>query len=91
MTGEGYLDDRELINALKRIEGQARGIQAMIAGHRDCAEVVQQLSALRNAVDRVGHRLVASNLKACLAEVEVSSQVRAKLERGLLALGALRS
>ena len=84
-------EQAELIKALRRIEGQARGIQAMISGGRECAEVVQQLAAVRNAVDRVSHRVVAANLRACLAEVEVPSHVRPKLERGLAALGALRT
>ena len=86
-----YSGQEDLIKALRRIEGQARGIQAMIGGGRECAEVVQQLAALRNAVDRVSHRVVAANLRACLAEVEVPPGVRPKLERGLAALGGLRT
>ena len=81
----------DLIKALRRIEGQARGVQGMISGGRECAEVVQQLAAMRNAVDRVSHRVVAANLRACLAEVEVPSHLRPKLERGLAALGGLRT
>jgi len=86
-----YVDREELLKALRRIEGQARGIQGMIADGRDCADVVQQLAALRNAVDRVSHRVVAANLRACLAELEVPAHVRPKLERGLAALGGLRT
>lgn len=81
----------DLIKALRRIEGQTRGIQAMIRGGRECAEVVQQLAAVRNAVDRVSHRVVAANLRACLAEVDVPKHVRPKLERGLAALVGLRT
>ena len=83
--------EADLIKALRRIEGQARGIQAMISGGRECAEVVQQLAAMRNAVDRVSHRVVAANLRACLAEVDVPIHLRPKLERGLAALGGLRT
>lgn len=86
-----YSGEDDLIRALRRIEGQARGIQAMIAGGRECAEVVQQLAALRNAVDRLSHRVVAANLRACLAEVEVPDSLRPKLERGLAVLGGLRT
>ncbi|MHB8613631.1 MAG: metal-sensitive transcriptional regulator [Candidatus Dormibacteraceae bacterium] len=81
----------DLVKALRRIEGQARGIQAMIRGGRECAEVVQQLAAMRNAVDRVSHRVVAANLRACLAGIDVPLDVRPKLERGLAALGGLRT
>ncbi len=86
-----YAEEQDLIRALRRIEGQARGIQGMIDDRRECADVVQQLAALRNAVDRVSHRIVASNLKACLNEIEIPSHVRPKLERGLAALGGLRT
>ena len=86
-----FEEQADLIKALHRIEGQARGIQAMISGGRECAEVVQQLAAIRNAVDRLSHRVVAANLRACLAEVDVPSHLRPKLERGLAALGGLRT
>ena len=86
-----YEEQADLIKALRRIEGQARGVQAMISGGRECAEVVQQLAAMRNAVDRVSHRVVAANLRACLAEVEIPSQLLPKLERGLAALAGLRT
>lgn len=86
-----FADEDDLVKALRRIEGQARGVQAMITGGRECAEVVQQLAAMRNAVDRLSHRVVASNLRACLAEVEMPSHLRSKLEHGLAALGGLRT
>ena len=81
----------ELIKALRRIEGQARGVQAMISGGRECAEVVQQLAAMRNAVDRLSHRVVAANLRACLADIAVPAHLQPKLERGLAVLGGLRT
>jgi len=35
---------------LKRIEGQVRGVQKMIDEDRDCHEVVQQMMAIRSAL-----------------------------------------
>lgn len=86
-----YGEQGDLIKALRRIEGQARGIQAMVSEERECSEVVQQLAALRNAVDRVSHRVVAANLRACLAGVEVPRRVQPRLERGLATLAGLRT
>ncbi|HVD00746.1 MAG TPA: metal-sensitive transcriptional regulator [Candidatus Dormibacteraeota bacterium] len=83
--------EEDLIKALRRIEGQARGIQAMIRAGRECDEVVQQLAAVRNAVDRVSHRVVAAKFRECLAEMEVPESVRPKVERGLAALAGLRT
>ena len=38
---------------MKKIEGQARGIQRMIEDDRYCIDIVQQLTALSAAVDEV--------------------------------------
>jgi DNA-binding FrmR family transcriptional regulator len=50
---------RELVMRLKRVEGQLRGIQAMIEGRADCEQVTQQLSAARRALDKAFFQVVA--------------------------------
>ena len=86
-----YENREGLLAALRRIEGQARGIQRMIETERPCPEVVQQLAALRGAADRLSHRIVAENLRACLAEMDLSDEQRAKVEQGLTVVASLRS
>jgi DNA-binding FrmR family transcriptional regulator len=86
-----YRNTSELLNALRRIEGQARGVQQMIEDGRPCDEVVRQVSAMRGAVDRFNHRLVASNLQACMEDAELGPQVKRRLHRGLRALAEIRS
>ena len=86
-----YRDTSELLAALRRIEGQARGVQRMIEEGRPCDEVVRQVSAMRAAVDRFSHRLVASNLRACLDDTELGPELRDRLDRGLRALAEIRS
>jgi DNA-binding FrmR family transcriptional regulator len=49
----------ELVMRLKRIEGQLRGIQAMIAAGEDCEKVVQQISASRRALDKAFFNVIA--------------------------------
>ncbi len=41
---------QQLINRLRRIEGQLRGIETMINEERDCQEILQQLIAARSAL-----------------------------------------
>ncbi|WP_461214075.1 metal-sensing transcriptional repressor [Lacticaseibacillus sp. GG6-2] len=60
--------DPKLINRLKRAEGQLRGIQAMMAEGRDCADVVTQLSAVEASVKRVMGMIIAENITQKLAE-----------------------
>lgn len=58
-------------NRLRRIEGQVRGVLAMMEEKKDCRDVVTQLSAIRSAVDRAIGLIVAQNLEACIrAEIE---------------------
>jgi CsoR family transcriptional regulator, copper-sensing transcriptional repressor len=86
-----YKDSSDLVKALRRIEGQARGVQRMIEEGRPCDEVVRQVSAMRGAVDRLNHRLVSSNLLACLEDVQLGPEIRHRLDRGLRALSEIRS
>ena len=53
-----------LILRLKRVEGQLRGIQAMIAAGEDCEKVAQQLSASRKALDKAFFNVVACAVQA---------------------------
>lgn len=49
----------ELVMRLKRVEGQLRGIQAMILAGEDCEKVVQQISASRRALDKTFFNVLA--------------------------------
>jgi DNA-binding FrmR family transcriptional regulator len=60
----------EALTRLRRIEGQVGGIVRMIEEGRDCDEVVHQLAAVGRAVDRVGLKLLAGQLRGCLADVD---------------------
>lgn len=50
---------RELVLRLKRVEGQLRGIQAMVERGEDCESVAQQLAAARKALDRAFFELMS--------------------------------
>jgi DNA-binding FrmR family transcriptional regulator len=54
---------RDLIVRLKRVEGQLRGIQAMIASGEDCEAVTQQLSASRRALDKAFFNVLACAIR----------------------------
>lgn len=86
-----YENRDDLLAALRRVEGQARGIQRMVEAERPCVEVVQQLAALRGAADRLSHRIVAENLRACLNGMALSDEQRDSIEQGLGVVAGLRS
>lgn len=83
--------DPELIKRVRRIEGQARGIERMMDEGRDCSEVVTQIAALRAAVDRLGYQLIWTNLRACLNDVELPKGMTRELETSLAALSGMRT
>jgi len=54
-----------LLRRLKRLEGQLRGIQKMIAEDRDCVSIVMQLAAVRSGVEGVGALVLNNCMKLC--------------------------
>jgi DNA-binding FrmR family transcriptional regulator len=63
---------KDLTNRLRRIEGQVRALQQMLADDRDCREIVTQLSAANKALEQTGFVLVAAGLTWCLEDPERS-------------------
>ncbi|HEV2954071.1 MAG TPA: metal-sensing transcriptional repressor [Candidatus Dormibacteraeota bacterium] len=65
----GYARDAEKIQArLRRIEGQIRGIQNMIAADRYCIDVLTQINAVRAALGSVGLQLLSDHTGHCVAQ-----------------------
>jgi len=58
----------ELQRRLRRVEGQVRGIQNMLAEDRECRDVVTQIAAASKALEQVGFRLLAAGLTTCLQD-----------------------
>ncbi len=66
-----------LLARVKKIEGQARGIEKMIADERYCLDIVQQLTALSAAIDEVSLKLMESHIEGC-----VTGAIRSDTESG---------
>jgi DNA-binding FrmR family transcriptional regulator len=58
----------QLLARLKRIEGQARGVQRMVEEDRYCIDVLTQISAIQAALDKVALGLLDDQLKHCVVE-----------------------
>jgi DNA-binding FrmR family transcriptional regulator len=61
-------DKASLLARLRKIEGQAKGIQEMIDTDRYCIDVVQQLNALSAAADEVALLVLESHIEGCVTE-----------------------
>jgi len=60
--------DKSVVNRLKKIEGQIKGVLNMIEKNEECKSVVTQLSATRSAIDRTIGLIVSMNLEKCVRE-----------------------
>jgi len=79
----------DLVMRLKRVEGQLRGIQAMIASGEDCEKIAQQLAASRKALDKAFFNVLACAIQAepdaASRSAKSSAESRIKHAAGLLA------
>lgn len=62
-------DKKKMLDRLRRIEGQVRGVAAMIDKEDDCEKVVQQFAAARKAMDRAFFDLMSCMTRRELAEL----------------------
>ncbi|MDK2981388.1 MAG: CsoR family transcriptional regulator, copper-sensing transcriptional repressor [Chloroflexota bacterium] len=61
---------QKLIQRLRRIEGQVRGVQSMLDDERDCREIMQQLTAIHSAVQSTSRAFFQDYAAVCLAEMD---------------------
>jgi len=60
-------DRRALQVRLRKITGQLGGVQKMIDGEYDCAEVLNQLVSARRALKSLTEKIITDHLEHCLA------------------------
>ncbi len=57
---------RAIVNRLKRLEGQVRGLQSMIESAKPCDDVLTQVMAAKSALNQTAMRIIAYSMKSCL-------------------------
>lgn len=57
-----------LINRLKRIEGQIRGIRGMVEKNAYCTDIIMQVSAVNAALNAFNKELLSNHIKTCVAD-----------------------
>jgi CsoR family transcriptional regulator, copper-sensing transcriptional repressor len=60
----------KIINRLKRLEGQVRGLQAMVEEERDCHDILMLLSGIRSALNATGDIILATYLEKCQTDLK---------------------
>ncbi len=80
---------RANLRQLRRIEGQVRGIAAMIEEDRYCADVITQIAAVRESLHSVARNLMRNHVRHCAAAAMTrGEQPREEMIEELLGLVA---
>jgi len=69
-SGEhGYISNKDdYLKRLRRIEGQARGLQGMVNDEKYCIDILTQVSAMTSALQSVALGLLNDHLSHCVVE-----------------------
>ena len=80
-----------LVNRLKRIEGQVRGLEKMIESGRECEHIVIQLTAVRSAIESVGALILKNYMNICFPKESRSESTNIdSLARAISVWGGIR-
>ena len=60
-------EKKKLLNRLRRIEGQVRGLQAMVESNAYCNDILTQSAAVNAAVNAFNRELLTEHLRTCVA------------------------
>jgi len=61
-------DHADNLIALRRIEGQVRGIHKMIEDRKYCIDILTQLQAVKGALSRVQEKILKRHLSHCVTQ-----------------------
>ena len=72
---------KDVVNRLRRIQGQVAGIVTMIDEGRDCTDVMVQVAAVSRAIDRAGFKIISAELQACAAATQDDQEPPMSMEK----------
>jgi DNA-binding FrmR family transcriptional regulator len=64
-----YWDSEDMLRRLRRIEGQVRGIQAMVQREETCQDILVQVAAIEGAIGQVARIVSACSVVEALSSV----------------------
>ncbi len=88
----GYIHDKDAyLRRLRRIEGQARGLQRMVEEEKYCIDILTQVSAMTKALQSVALGLLDEHLSHCVVDAAKTGGPEAehKIKEASEAIGRL--
>jgi DNA-binding FrmR family transcriptional regulator len=74
-------DHQNNIVALKRIEGQVRGVQKMIEDRQYCIDILNQIQAVKGALARVEEKILQKHFQHCVTTAMTGSSEKEKQQK----------
>ena len=68
MTHRSEEDKKYIINRLKTIEGQIRGVSNMVSEDRYCNDILIQLLAINKSIKGISQEILKNHLSYCVVE-----------------------
>lgn len=89
-AARGYTATKDqLLQRLRRIEGQVRGVQGMVENDRYCIDVLTQISAIQAALDKVALGLLDDHARHCVVGGAAGGTREERTEEMMAAVGRL--
>ena len=86
----GYIGRKDdYLKRLRRIEGQARGLQRMVEEDKYCIDILTQISATTSALEGVALMLLDQHLEHCVVSVSDPEEAQIKLQEASKAIRRL--
>ncbi len=77
----GYIGRKDdYLRRLRRIEGQARGLQRMVEEEKYCIDILTQVSAMTKALQSVALGLLEEHLSHCVVDAAATGGPDAELK-----------
>ncbi len=92
VDGHAYIGNKDdYLKRLRRIEGQARGLQRMVSEEAYCIDILTQVSAMTKALQSVSIGLLGEHMNHCVvhAAQESDEAGQAKVDEAMQAIARL--
>jgi DNA-binding FrmR family transcriptional regulator len=87
--GRGMIDEKvkaESLKRLKRVEGQVRGVAKMVENEKYCIDIINQLTAAKNALDGVAKIIMKRHVESCVSHAILNGNAEEKIEELITAV-----
>lgn len=74
-------DSLKIVNRLRRIEGQVRGVAGMVEGDRYCIDILTQVQAVKAALGRAESEILKQHAACCVSEAIASGDADEQKEK----------